>query len=220
MIGPTWLAALFGVIMLVAATVAAVRIITAWRAHRATDYEIDLHNVLMGVSMAGMLIPSLLVVTNGPSTIVWLVVWILVTIWFGASVARDAARRADGFGFTGHHLPHLVMSGAMVYMFGIMVAPASGAGHSGASGMAGMSAGGGLIPFAPLDFAFVLFMVGYAVLVVDRLPAIASTGSGDLQVIGHGSNGAAARPLAPASSGVINFVMAITMAYMLVMLFA
>jgi len=39
MIGPTWLAAIFGVIMLVAATVAAVRIITAWRAHRATDYE-------------------------------------------------------------------------------------------------------------------------------------------------------------------------------------
>ena len=39
MIGPTWLAAIFGVIMLVAAVVAAVRIIAAWRAHRLRSYR-------------------------------------------------------------------------------------------------------------------------------------------------------------------------------------
>jgi hypothetical protein len=128
MIGPTWLAAIFGVIMLVAAVVAAVRIIAAWRAHRTTDYQIDIHNVVMGVSMAGMLIPSLLIVTTGPSTIAWLVVWILLTIWFAISVARDAAQRTHGNGFTGHHLPHLVMSAGMVYMFAVMlVLPATAA---------------------------------------------------------------------------------------------
>jgi hypothetical protein len=220
MIGPTWLAAIFGVIMLVAAVVAAVRIIAAWRAHRTTDYQIDIHNALMGVSMAGMLIPSLLIVTTGPSTIAWLVVWILLTIWLAISVARDTAQRTHGNRFTGHHLPHLVMSAAMVYMFAVMLVPASDSSDSGMSGMSGMSAGGGLVPLATLDYAFVLFMVGYAVLVVDRLPALAAIGSGDLQIVGHGDAVTTARPLARTTAAIINIVMAITMGYMLTMMFA
>jgi hypothetical protein len=220
MIGPTWLAAIFGVIMLVAAVVAAVRIIAAWRAHRTTDYQIDIHNVVMGVSMAGMLIPSLLIVTTGPSTIAWLVVWILLTIWFAISVARDAAQRTHGNGFTGHHLPHLVMSAAMVYMFAVMLVPASDSSDSGMSGMSGMSAGGGLVPLATLDYAFVLFMVGYAVLVVDRLPALAAIGSGELRGVGHADAATTARSLAPTTAAIINIVMAITMGYMLTMMFA
>jgi uncharacterized membrane protein len=216
MIGPTWLAAIFGVIMLVAAVVAAVRIIAAWRAHRTTDYQIDIHNVLMGVSMSGMLIPSLLIVTTGPSTIAWLVVWSLLTIWFALSVARDAAQRTHRNRFTGHHLPHLVMSAAMVYVFAVMLFPASDGRDS---GMSGMSAGGGLVPLATLDYAFVIFMVGYAVLVVDRLPAIAATGSGDLQIVGHGGAVTTAQPLATTTAAIINIVMAITMGYMLTMMF-
>lgn len=39
MIGPTWLAVIFGVIVLLAAAGAAIRIIAAWRSQRATDYE-------------------------------------------------------------------------------------------------------------------------------------------------------------------------------------
>jgi hypothetical protein len=220
MIGPTWLAAIFGVIMLVAVVVAAVRIIAAWRAHRTTDYQIDIHNILMGVSMAGMLIPSLLIVTTGPSTIAWLVVWILLTIWFAISVARDAAQRRDGNGFTGHHLPHLVMSAAMVYMFAVLLVPASDSSDPAISGMPGMNAGGGLVPLATLDYAFVIFVVGYTVLVVDRLPAIAAMRSRDPQVVGHGGAATTARPLAPATAAINNIVMAITMGYMLTMMFA
>jgi hypothetical protein len=219
MIGPTWLAAIFGVIMLVAAVIAAVRAIAARRAHGTTDYQIDIHNVLMGVSMAGMLIPSLVIVTTGPSTIAWLVVWILLTIWFAISVARDAAQRRHGNRFTGHHLPHLVMSAAMVYMFAVLLVPASDSSDSAMPGMPGMSASGGLVPLATLDYVFVIFMVGYAVLVVDRLPALATIGSGDLQVVGQGDTATTGRPLAPTIAAIINIVMAITMGYLLTMLF-
>ncbi len=105
MIGPTWLAAILGVVMMVAAIVAIVRIITAVRTRTATDYEVDIHNVVMGVSMAGMLIPALLIVTPGASTAAWIVVWIVITVWFAISVIRDAIRRRSGGRFTGHHLP-------------------------------------------------------------------------------------------------------------------
>jgi hypothetical protein len=206
MIGPTWLAAIFGVIMLVAAVVALVRIIVAWRTHRPTDYEVDIHNVLMGVSMAGMLIPPLLIVTPGPSNTVWLIVWIAVTVWFAISVARHPGHGATGTRFTRHHVPHLVMSAAMVYMFAVMTSPAIG-GHSGMSTMSG----GATVPWPTLDYAFALFMVGYAVLVVDRLPALAKVG-----VPGRASD---TKPLAPTTAAATNIVMAVTMGYMLAMMF-
>jgi hypothetical protein len=88
------------------------------------------------------------------------------------------------------------------------------------SGMSGMSAGGGLVPLATLDYAFVLFMVGYAVLVVDRLPALAAIGSGELRGVGHADAATTARSLAPTTAAIINIVMAITMGYMLTMMFA
>ena len=221
MIGPTWLAAIFGVIMVVAAIAALVRIIVAWRTRTATDYEIDGHNVLMGFSMAGMLIPGLLIVTDGASTTIWLIVWILVTIWFCVSVIRDATRRTNGHRFTGHHLPHLVMSGAMIYMLSVTSVEASGSSKSmmGSSGMAAMSAGGGLVPLPTLDYAFVIFMIGYAVLVIDRLPRLSVLGTGDLQVAGHPGTASTATPLAPTMAALTNTAMAITMGYMLTMMF-
>jgi hypothetical protein len=51
----------------------------------------------------------------------------------------------------------------------------------------------------------VLFMLGYAVLVIDRLPALV---------------GGATAPLAPRGEAAINIAMALTMGYMLVMMFA
>jgi hypothetical protein len=225
MTGPSWLAAVFGVVMLVAAAASLLRIISARRTGRRTDYDIDIHNVLMGVSMAGMLIPSLLIVTAGPSTVAWFVGWVLIAIWFAVGVARDAARRTGGVRFNGHHIPHLVMSAAMAYMFGVLLVPAGPSGHSSMSGMSGMStaAGGGLVPLATLDYAFVIFMVAYTVLVVDRLPTVAALGPVSARFAGPAvpaPAAAATRSLAPASGAVINIVMAITMAYMLVMMFA
>jgi hypothetical protein len=216
MIGPTWLAAILGVIMIVATVSAIVRIIIAARTHTATDYEVDGHNVLMGIAMAGMLIPGLLIVTAGASTIAWIVVWVIVTVWFATSVIRDAVRH-PGDRFTGHHLPHLVMSGAMIYM---LAAPGMG-GSSMSGSMPGMSAmgAGSSLRLPTLDYAFVIFMIGYAVLVIDRLPKIAIVGSGDLAVAGHSVSVAGTRPLAPRGAALTNIVMALTMGYMLTMMF-
>jgi hypothetical protein len=213
MIGPTWLAAILGVIMIAAAISAIARIIVAVRTHAATDYEVDGHNFLMGVAMAGMLIPGLLIVTAGASTTVWIVVWVIVTVWFAVSVIRDAVRH-PGDSFTGHHIPHLVMSGAMIYM---LAAPGIGGSPTGAS-MSAMGAGSNL-PLPTLDYAFLIFMIGYAVTVIDRLPQIAIVGSGDLAIAGHPGNGTGTRPLAPRGAALTNIVMALTMGYMLTMMF-
>jgi hypothetical protein len=112
------------------------------------------------------------------------------------------------------------MSAAMVYMFAVLLVPASDSSDSAMSAMPGMSAGGGLVPLATLDYVLVIFMVGYAVLVIDRLPPLAAAGSGELKIFGHGDAATTARPLAPASAGIINILMAITMGYMLTMMFA
>lgn len=217
MMGPTWLAVIFGVIMLAAAVFAACRIPVAWRIGRATDYEVDGHHVLMGVSMAGMLIPELGIVTAGPSTTIWIIVWVLVTIWFAISVIRGAQRGGPGARFSGHHLPHLIMSGAMIYMLAASTSPMGVAGVSGISSMSGMGSAGDLVPWPTLDALFLIFMAGYAVLVIDRFPLLASAGTGH---VGHDAP-SMTRPrfLAPRSAGLENAVMAITMGYMLTMMF-
>jgi hypothetical protein len=221
MIGPTWLAAIFGAVAIAAAAAALVRIFVAWRSHRATDLEVDIHNAVMGVSMAGMLIPSLFIVTPGASTTTWLIVWILIAVWFAASVFRDVGPSRAGRRFGGHHLPHLVMSAAMIYMFAVSGpgdSMSSSAQMSGMSGMPGM-AGGGLVALPTLDYAFTIFMIGYAVLVIDRLPAIAVAGSGDLRTLGHRTGAKANTPLAPRVAAGTNILMAVTMGYMLTMMF-
>jgi hypothetical protein len=219
MIGPPWLAAIFGALVFVGAMVALVRVIVAWRTRGATDREIDIHNVLMGVSMAGMLIPSLRIVTVGPSTTSWLIVWILTTIWFAVSVIRNTGPNDARQQLARHHVAHLVMSGAMVYMLAVMGSATAGpmSGHD----MSGMGSGG--LAFPTLDYAFVIFMVGYAVLVIDRLPQVAVVSSGNAGTV-EDSRSASSRvpvtaPVAPRLAEVTNIVMAVAMGYMLTMMF-
>ncbi len=216
MIGPTWLAAILGVVMIVAAIAAMIRIITAVRTRKATDYEVDAHNVVMGVAMAGMLIPGLLIVTPGASTTAWIVAWGVITAWFAVSVVRGATRQRSEGRFTGHHLPHLVMSAAMIYMLA-----ATGVGAPAAESASGMSEMGSAatVPAPTLDYAFVIFMLGYAVLVIDRLPVIGAVGGSELRLVGHPATAAPQRPLAPRAAAATNIVMAITMSYMLTMMF-
>ena len=221
MIGPPWLAAIFGALVFVGAMVALVRVVVAWRTRRATDREIDIHNVLMGVSMAGMLIPSLRIVTVGPSTTSWLIVWILTTIWFAVSVIRNTGPNDARQQLARHHVAHLVMSGAMVYMLAVTGSASGGpvSGHD----MSGMGSGG--LAFPTLDYAFVIFMVGYAVLVIDRLPQVAVASSArTVEDSRLPASPVPVRvpvpvPVAPRLAEVTNIVMAIAMGYMLTMMF-
>jgi hypothetical protein len=197
--GPAWLGSVLGVIVLLAGFAALARLVVAWRLHRPTDAQVDVHNVLMGLSMAGLLIPQLLIASGRIATSLWLAVWIVVTLWFVLSVVRDTVRGGPGRTFAGHHVPHLVMSAAMVLMF----APVASA------------------SFTALSYAFVVFMVGYVVLVVDRLPVIAIAGVGEARVIGHrpaSGSAMSVRPIAPRISAATNVVLALAMGYMLVLL--
>jgi hypothetical protein len=237
--GPAWLAAIFGVILLWAAAYSIGRIVYARRTRKQTDYEVDASNSLMGISMAGMLIPGLGIVTPGPSTMFWIVLWILVAVWFAASVIRRAVRNSPGR-VRRHHVPHIVFSAAMVYMLAVGANPnGSGSGAGAASGgtqpTAGMSAAVGVVPFVTLDLLFLLFMVGYSVLTVDRLPALSIAGDGPV-IATAGPNGSVAPPgsvttttlatptvlattvFAPRLAAATNIIMAISMGYMLTMM--
>jgi hypothetical protein len=215
--GPPWLTATLGTLMLAAAIYAAARIGVAWRTKRVTDFEVDGHHVLMGVSMAGMLIPALRIVTNGPSTAIWLCVWLAVTVWFGASVLRRAVRHGAGKRFRGHHLPHLVMSAAMVYMFSVILSGTAKAGTP--AGMSGMStAAATLPPWPTLDAIFLVFMAAYAGLVVDRFPLIAPGIAPERGIRHEGGTAISSVQgifLARRAAGGENVLMAIVMGFML-----
>ena len=67
----------------------------------------------MAIAMAGMLAAGLRTLPAAA----WVIVFSVLTCWFGYRVARDA--RASGVrALAGRHCaPHLVHSGAMIYMF-------------------------------------------------------------------------------------------------------
>lgn len=216
MAGPGWLADTFAVIMLVVAVYAASRLVTGWLRHRTIERDVDITHVLMGVAMAGMFLPRL----NPLDNRVWIVVFGVVTAWFAVRSAREFSGRPVGRA-AGHCVPHAVEGGAMLYM----LLPASGSGGStggmtssggmtmgGMAGMAGSSGGMGMARFPTLTLVLALFMVGYAVLLADRItafPAVAGVGGATVR----------ARPvLAPRAAGCNKIAMAVTMAYMLVVM--
>lgn len=216
MTGPSWLAAIVGWIMIVVAVWALARILVAGRTGKVTDYEVDAHHTLMGVSMAGMLIPGLDIVRPGQSTGLWLIAWIGVAIWFTLGVIGDTAGVRRGGQVAVRHLPYLIMSAAMVY---ILAARSSGSMRAMSGKATGMGMGAALVPVPTLDLLFLLFMVGYAVLAIDRLPFAAAIGAGGIQ---HAAT-AQAKPatlLAPHLGAATNAVMAISMGYMLAMMLA
>jgi hypothetical protein len=241
--GPVWLATIFGVILLCAAAYSIGRIVYARRTRKRTDYEVDASDSLMGISMAGMLIPGLGIVTPGPSTVFWIALWILAAVWFAISIIRRAVPNSRS-PVRRHHLPHFVFAVAMVYMLAAGANPSGSGGGAGSAGAvtqtaAGMGGAGGGVPFVTLDLLFLLFMVGYTVLAVDRLPALtvaanrprietaAPTGSVAAPT-GGAPTGAATAVLAPTAlattlfaprlAAATNIVMAVSMGYMLTMM--
>lgn len=172
MMTPAWILDIFAAVMLVVAVVSAARLVAArlvtarpWRGGPATA-DIDVAHLLMAIAMAGMLAPSL---TTLPDT-AWEVVFGLLTAWFAWRVWRDS--RANGVRALagGHCAPHLVHSGAMLYMFLALAAPA------GASGMGGMGGMGGpsgpamqTVEYPTLAFAFALVLAAYSVWDLDQL---------------------------------------------------
>jgi hypothetical protein len=171
--GPFWLAGILAALMLATAAYCATRLIIARTHRRRDERDVDLVHTVMGVAMAGMLVSWLNPLPDG----VWAVVFGAGTGWFGWRAWRGRRGRADmtasGQPPHRHHVPHLVMCGAMVYMLLAAGAVATTT-HPGIA-MGGPSAAG---RFPLLALVLAVFMVGYVMWQADRLPALALARAG------------------------------------------
>jgi len=183
MAGPSWLAAGLAAVMIATAVYCAGRLAAARLWRRSTEVEADSVHVVMGVAMAGMLLPRLSPVPAGA----WEAVFGAAAVWFGYQALRSRLRKnaAASWWRCSHPLPHLVESAAMVYMLAVL--PGAWPGWSGREmampGMGGgrAAAGGSLSALAVI---LALFMIGYVLWTADQLtslaraPAAAASGTG------------------------------------------
>jgi len=165
MAGPSWLAWTFASVMIITAVYCLTRLVASWRQHRPSDRHVDAIHVLMGVAMAGMLVPRLAVFWTGG----WEVVFGIGAAWFGWLAIREFRGQPTVGGRPGHHLQHVLTCGAMLYMYPAVATVAKAA--AGGSAMGGMAAGGAHFRTLALVLAFALF--GYVVWNVDRLSSLA-----------------------------------------------
>jgi hypothetical protein len=171
---PAWILDIFAALMLMVAAVSAARLVAArpWQ-RGAVITDTDISHLLMAIAMAGMLAPSLTTLPSGA----WEVIFGLMIAWFAYRVLRDA--RANGVRALagGHCAPHLVHSGAMLFMFAAVSAAAAGGG-SGVSGMGG-SSGTAMqtLSYPTLTFLFALVLIGYAIWDLDQLSGLRHGGT-------------------------------------------
>jgi Domain of unknown function (DUF5134) len=223
MTGPAPLGYLLATVMIVTAAYCVTRLLAARLGRRPTAPDADIVHVVMGVAMAGMLVPRLSWLPGSA----WEVVFAVATGWFGRQtiLAWRGHRHGGGSGCgsgvrAAHQAPHLLASGAMLYMF-LAVSPgtagAAGPAMAGSAAMGGQSAG--TIRFPLLAFVFAFALLGYVVWVTDRLPALAPVSA--LRQAGGWPDAAPhprAAPLSPRLAAGCEIVMGLTMGYMLIVL--
>jgi len=234
MSGPSWLAGSFAAVMILTAAYSASRLAVSRLRGRATEFDADALHAVMGVAMAGMLVPGLNVLPDSA----WMAVFGIGAAWFGWHAARARGAHATGSSPGRFPVPHLIECIAMLYM----LLPGHGPlpTHGGA-GMAMADMGASADPagrFPALAVVLALFMLGYVVWTTDRLAALArarSTTPPLAQTVlpAHGAGGAASVPagagtrranhagrpaLAPALAACGKLAMSITMGYMLILM--
>jgi Domain of unknown function (DUF5134) len=182
MAGPSWLAAPLAVAMIATAMYCAGRLAAARLWRRSTEIEADSVHVVMGIAMAGMLLPRLSPV---PAT-AWQAVFGAAAVWFACQAARSRLRQHTTARRwrCSHPVPHLVESAAMVYMLAALPGAWPGRSDQGMAmpGMGGgrAAAGGSLSALAVI---LALFMIGYVLWTADQLttlaraPAVAASGA-------------------------------------------
>jgi Domain of unknown function (DUF5134) len=156
--GPSWLAGPLAAVMIATAVYCVSRLAVAWRWRRPAEYDVDAAHVLMGVAMAGMLVPRL----NPFGDAGWEVVFGVAAAWFGARAVRQYLGQRTGRRQAGqhvHHLHHLLASGAMLYMLACAAAPAGvPLAAPGMAGMAGSPTAAAGFPSLTLGLALALFV--------------------------------------------------------------
>ena len=160
---PIWILDLLAAIMLAVAAVSAARLVAAqpWRPG-SVIVDTDIAHLLMGIAMAGVLTSSLSTLPNAA----WEGIFGLMTAWYAFRVTRDAGANGVRALAGGHCAPHLVHSGAMLYMF---LGMTSSTGPM--AGMPGMSASSSMLMLSDptLAFAFALVLIGYSIWDLDQL---------------------------------------------------
>ena len=220
---PHWLAYLFATVMLALSAYNLMRLVIARTAGRPTHHDVDLSHAVMGLAMAGMLASGLRLLPN-PA---WAAIFAVATAWFTWRIGRiylgrHRDRPATAARWQPHCLAHLAMCGAMVYMPLVMPAgPGAAATPGGAGGMA-MGGGGGRFSVLALALAFIA--CGYAAWQADQLTRLPRTRVGDPRramaavTTGSAGTGTSAVPLSPRLAACGQIAMAVTMAYMFVLM--
>ena len=175
---PAWILEIFGGVMILVAELSAGQLVVAraWTRRGSADADIAVSRLLMGIAIAGILVPGLSALPNAA----WAVVFAVMTAWFLWCLRRASHGRGAAAVARGHYAPHLVQSAAMVYLFAALAGPAtagSGMSMSGPGGMPGMTGGspGGMptLQAPTLALIFALLLIAFAVHDLDQ-PALAS----------------------------------------------
>jgi hypothetical protein len=169
---PVLILDLLAAVMLLVAAYCAARLAVVRRLRRTLHHDVNLAHVLMGVAMAGMLVPALNVLPDG----LWEVVFAGLAAWFtwrsGSFISRHGltGRSSDRIHGISHYLTHLVMSCSMLYMY-LAGVPASA---DRAVGMA-MGPAAGTADFVALPLFFVVVLTASAVWHIDALSRFTPT---------------------------------------------
>lgn len=228
MSNPQWLDDLFAGVMVAVAVYSAGRLVAARVWSRPTHQDVDAAHVLMGASMSGQLVSELDVVPSG----MWELVFTFLSAWFAWKCYEFVRHPGTDTAVDDHvhrlsrRLVHLIMAMAMLYMYLAAVPGRIG------TGMAMGTPTGTTADFALLPMVFVLALLASAIWQVDGIGRFAPSGGTTRAVTvsvetggppspeaDPGTDpGAAQRWLAPRLEEAAHVVMALTMAYMLVLM--
>jgi hypothetical protein len=186
---PDWVLGIFAAVMLLVAEVSAGQLVIAraWTRRDIAGADIAVSFLLIGIAMAGMLVPGLSTLPNAA----WEAAFAVMTAWFAWRLWRESQGRGAAAVARGHYAPHLVHNAAMLYMFAALAGPSvlgSGTSESSTGGMAGMAGGSSALHAPTLALILALLLIAFTVHGMDR------------QAGADGYFHAVGRPVVPAGS--------------------
>jgi Domain of unknown function (DUF5134) len=162
---PTWILEILAAVMIIVAEISAGQLAAAraWTRRGGTDAGIAVSHLLMGIAMAGILVPALSVLPSAA----WEAVFAVLTFWFAWCLWRESRGRGAATVARGDYPPYLVHSAAMLYVFATLgpSGESSGMSMAGMGAMSGMAASGGM---PTLALIFALLLIAFTVHDLDR----------------------------------------------------
>ncbi|MBV9445583.1 MAG: DUF5134 domain-containing protein [Streptosporangiaceae bacterium] len=208
MTAPVWLSGVFVALMLAVAGFCAGRMVVARQTGRPAELDSDITHVLMGVAMAGMLASAVRIGTPA----MWIVLSGGGATWFGWQALGGRRGASSSAWRCSQPIPHLLECVAMLYM--ILAARAVHAARPSTGASAGMAMGTGAARLSIVSLVLAGFMIGYVVLLADRLTLATNTNTNTNTI----ASVTCAPALASRCGTMCKMAMGMTMAYMLVLM--